>query len=169
MRSLGRLLPLTIALLVSMNLTAAARLEKAPELRTSSIWINSDGPLKLSELRGKVVLVDFWAFDCDPCKETIPRIEAFHEKYAKEGLVVIGVHTPRTELEKQVPKLREAIKAMGIRYPVVVDDKQKIFSDYRCDLWPTQFVIDKEGYIRLVHGGVGRYADIEEAIVEALS
>ena len=168
MRYVGRVLPLTTALLLGMNLAASPRLEKAPELRSLSVWINSDGPLKLSSLRGKVVLVDFWAFDCDPCKETIPRIETLHEKYAKDGLVVIGVHTPRTELEKQVPKLRDAVKAMGIRYPVVMDDKQKIFTDYRCDLWPTQFVIDKEGYIRLVRGGVSRYADVEEMVIQAL-
>lgn len=124
--------------------------------------------MKLSGLKGKVVLIDFWAFDCDPCKETVPRIEALHEKYSKDGLVVIGVHTPRTDLEKQVPKLREAVKRMGIRYPVVVDAGQKIFGDYRCDLWPTQFVIDKQGLIRLSHGGVGRYAEIEDAVKAAL-
>jgi thiol-disulfide isomerase/thioredoxin len=133
--------------------------EKAPELRSSDVWINTDKPLKLSALRGKVVLVDFWAFDCDPCKETVPRIKALHEKYSKAGLVVIGVHTPRTDLEKQVPKLRVAVKAMGIEYPVVVDAKQKIFEDYRCDLWPSQFVIDKKGLIRLTGCGKTRTRD----------
>jgi peroxiredoxin len=67
-----------------------------------------------------------------------------------------------------VATLRDAVKRMGIRYPVVVDNKQKIWSDYRCDLWPTQFVVDKEGMIRLNHGGVGRYDDIEQAIQAAL-
>jgi thiol-disulfide isomerase/thioredoxin len=116
-----------------------------------------------------VVLIDFWAFDCDPCKETVPRVRALYEKYSREGLVVIGVHTPRTSDEKELPKLRDAVKKMGIRYPVVVDNNQKIFADYRCDLWPTQFVIDRKGFIRLSHGGVGRYAEIEEAIQAALS
>ncbi len=152
----------------SLCIQAAGSLEKAPEIRSSNVWINTDGPMKLSGLKGKVVLIDFWAFDCDPCKETVPRIEALHEKYSKDGLVVIGVHTPRTDLEKQVPKLREAVKRMGIRYPVVVDAGQKIFGDYRCDLWPTQFVIDKQGLIRLSHGGVGRYAEIEDAVKAAL-
>jgi thiol-disulfide isomerase/thioredoxin len=143
-------------------------LEKAPELRTSDVWINVDRPLKLSALRGHVVLIDFWAFDCDPCKETIPRVEALYEKYAKDGVVVIGIHTPRTNYEHDATKLREAIKRMGIHYPVVVDDKQKMFADYRCDLWPTQFVIDRQGFIRLSHGGVGRYEQIEDTLQAAL-
>ena len=145
-----------------------AGLEKAPEIRSSNVWINTDRALRLSSLKGKVVLIDFWAFDCDPCKETVPHIRELYEKYSKNGLVVIGVHTPRTDLEKQVPKLREAIVAMGIRYPVVVDAAQKTFADYRCDLWPTKFVIDKKGFIRLSHGGVGRYAEIERVIQTAL-
>ena len=141
--------------------------QKAPELKQSDVWINS-APLKLEQLRGKVVLIDFWAFDCDPCKEAVPHVEALYEKYANDGLVVIGVHTPRAAYEKEVPKLREAIEKLGIRYPVVVDNKQKIWADYRCDLWPTQFVIDRRGLIRLSHGGVGRYEDIEQAVRTAL-
>lgn len=154
---------------LSFCLFAAGSTEKAPELRSSDVWINTDFPLKLSSLKGKVVLIDFWAFDCDPCKETVPHVEALYEKYSKDGLVVIGVHTPRTADEKDVPKLRVAVKKMGIRYPVVADSNQKIFADYRCDLWPTQFVIDKQGTIRLNHGGVGRYAEIEEAIQKSLN
>jgi thiol-disulfide isomerase/thioredoxin len=155
-------------ILTAFLLTSPA-LEKAPEFRSADVWINVDGPLKLSALRGKVVLIDFWAFDCDPCKETIPRIEALHEKYAKDGLVVIGVHTPRAEYEKDVTKLREAIKRMGIQYAVVVDNKERIWDDYRCDLWPTQFVVDRKGFIRLSRGGTKRYQDIEDAVREALA
>jgi len=125
--------------------------------------------LTLKSLKGKVVLIDFWAFDCDPCKETVPHIEALYEKYRKEGLTVIGVHTPRADYEKDVSKLREAVTRMGIRYPVVVDNKQKMFADYRCDLWPTQFVIDRQGFIRFSHGGVGRYDQIEQAVQAALN
>jgi len=159
---------ITTLLLLQVSLVLGTSAEKAPELRVSDVWINTDSPLNLKSLRGKVVLIDFWAFDCDPCKETVPRVEALHEKYSKDGLVVIGVHTPRTSDEKEVPKLRAAVKRMGISYPVMVDAKQKIFADYRCDLWPTQFVIDKKGFIRLSHGGVGKYSEIEEAIQSAL-
>jgi thiol-disulfide isomerase/thioredoxin len=146
----------------------AGPLEKAPELRKSDVWINTKSPLTLGSLKGKVVLIDFWAFDCDPCKEAVPHVEALFEKYSKDGLVVIGVHTPRADYEKELPKLRKAIEKMGIQYPVVVDNKQKIWADYRCDLWPTQFVIDRSGFIRLSHGGVGHYDDIEEAVRTAL-
>jgi len=159
---IGKLLSLALLILLP------AAYEKAPEIRKSDVWINSNIPLKISTLKGKVVLIDFWAFDCDPCKETIPHIEALYEKYSKDGLVVIGVHTPRADYEKELPKLRAAIEKFGIRYPVVVDNKQKIWADYRCDLWPTQFVIDRNGFIRLSHGGVGRYDDIEQTILTAL-
>ena len=159
---------ITIGSTLGLCLLAAGPAEKAPELRSSDVWINTDSPLKLSSLKGRVVLIDFWAFDCDPCKETVPHVQALFEKYSKDGLVVIGVHTPRTDDEKQVSKLRSAVIKMGIGYPVVVDSKQKIFEDYRCDLWPTQFVIDRNGFIRLSHGGVGRYEDIENAIRTAL-
>src|SRR5262249_4377250 len=95
-------------------------------------------------------------------------ITELHKKYAPDGLVVIGVHTPRAEYEKDVSKLRAAITNMGITFPVVVDDKQKIFRDYRCDLWPSQFVIDRNGVVRYSHGGVGRYDEMETVIRELL-
>jgi thiol-disulfide isomerase/thioredoxin len=154
---------------LGLALLVALPAECAPEIRSSDTWINSDGPLTLKSLKGKVVLIDFWAFDCDPCKETVPHVEALYEKYRQDGLAVIGVHTPRADYEKDLAKLREAVKRMGIRYPVVVDNKQKIWADYRCDLWPTQFVIDRQGFIRLSHGGVGRYDDIEQAVQAALN
>ena len=154
---------------LGLALLAALPAERAPEIRSSDTWINSDVPLTLKSLKGTVILIDFWAFDCDPCKETVPHIEALYEKYSQEGLTVIGVHTPRADYEKDVAKLREAVKRMGIRYQVVADNKQKIFADYRCDLWPTLFVIDRQGFIRLVHGGVGRYDQIEQAVQAALN
>ena len=162
-----RIVAICFALGCSLGILAAPA-EKAPEIRSSDVWINTDVPLKLSALKGKVVFIDFWAFDCDPCKETVPHVEALYEKYSGDGLTVIGVHTPRADYEKDVARLREAVKRMGIRYPVVVDNKQKIFADYRCDLWPTQFVIDRQGFIRLSHGGVGRYDEIERAVQAAL-
>jgi len=140
---------------------------KARELRKSDVWING-APLTLKSLRGKVVVVDFWAFDCEPCVEAMPHIKDLYEKYRADGLVVIGVHTPRADYEKDVSKLRDAIVKMGITFPVVVDDKQKIFHDYLCDLWPSQFVIDRNGIVRYSHGGIGRYGDMEEVIHDLL-
>jgi thiol-disulfide isomerase/thioredoxin len=140
---------------------------KAKEIRKSDIWINSK-PLTLKSLKGKVVFLDFWAFDCDPCIETMPHVVELYDKYSKEGVVFIGVHTPRIDIEHDVTRLRAAIEKMGIRFPVVVDDKEKIFRDYLCDLWPSQFVIDRQGIVRYSHGGVGRYADMDEAIQKLL-
>jgi len=136
---------------------------KAREIRKSDVWINS-APLTLKSLRGKIIVIDFWAFDCEPCIEAMPHIQQLYQKYSPEGLVVIGVHTPRAEYERDVTKLRDAITKMGIKFPVVVDDQQKIFRDYRCDLWPSQFVIDREGVVRYSHGGVGRYDDMEQVV-----
>jgi len=152
----------------ALSLLAAPAAEKAPDFRSSDIRINFEGSFKLSSFKGKVVVVDFWAFDCAPCKVTMPYVEQLYEKYSKDGLVVIGVHTPRADYEKDIPMLREAVKTMGIRFPIVVDAKQKIWYAYRCDLWPTLFVIDRDGFIRLNHGGVGRYEEIEETVQTAL-
>ena len=159
----------TMAMLLFVTATFSARQStdissyKAPEIRKSDVWING-APLTLKSLRGKVVVVDFWAFDCEPCIEAMPHIRELQDKYAADGLVVIGVHTPRADYERDVSKLREAVTKMGITFPVVVDDKQKIFRDYLCDLWPSQFVIDRNGIVRYSHGGVGRYDDMEKVV-----
>ena len=139
---------------------------KARELRPG-LWINSS-PVTLKSLRGKVVVIDFWAFDCEPCIEAMPHIKGLYDEYGREGLVVIGVHTPRADYEKNVPKLREAITRLGIKFPVVVDEKQKMFRDYLCDLWPSQFIIGRDGIVRYSHGGVGRYDDMEKAVQKLL-
>jgi len=153
---------LTLIVLLFVGL-ASAETERAPEFRNGGVWINSN-PLTLKSLRGKVVLVDFWAFDCVPCIEALPHIKALYSKYHDNGLVIIGVHTPRTDDERNPTKLREAVKRMDIRYPVVSDNPQKIWSDYRCDIWPTTFVVNGNGAIRYSHGGVGRYDDLERTI-----
>ena len=141
---------------------------KAREISKSDTWING-APLTLKSLRGRVVVLDFWAFDCAPCIEAIPRIEGLYDKYGSQGLVVIGVHTPRADYEKDVSRLRESVTKMGIKYPVVVDNKQKIWRDYLCDLWPTQFVIDRTGIVRFSRGGGGRYDDMEKVVKELLA
>jgi thiol-disulfide isomerase/thioredoxin len=141
---------------------------KAREITKSNVWING-APMTLKSLRGKVVVLDFWAFDCDPCLVAMPHIVELHEKYAKSGLVVIGIHTPRADYEKDPVKLREAMTKMGITFPVLVDNKAQIFRDYLCDLWPSQFVIDRNGIVRYSHGGVGRYDDMEEVVKKLLA
>ncbi len=141
--------------------------QKAPELKPSDTWINSPA-LTLEGLRGKVVLVEFWAYDCPFCAEAIPHVKELHEKYAKDGLVIIGVHTPRIDYEKDIPKVKEAVAQKAIKFPVVIDNDYLIWSDYLCAAWPSHFVIDKEGVIQLSHSGTGRYEDTEKLIQRLL-
>lgn len=142
--------------------------QKAPELKNGQEWINS-GPLQLADLKGKVVLIDFWAFDCPNCAEAMPHIKQLHSKYGKDGLVVIGVHTPRIDYEKDVAKVREAVKHKGIEYPVVIDNKFLIWSDYLCAAWPSHFVVDQDGVIQLSRTGTGRYEDMEKVVQRLLA
>ena len=118
--------------------------QKAPEIKGGDSWINSK-PLKLEELKGKVVLIDFWAFDCPSCAEAMPHMQALHSKYEKDGLVIIGVHVPRIDYEKEIPKVRDAVTKKGIKFPVVVDNSFQIWRDYLCNTWPSHFVIDQNG------------------------
>ena len=141
--------------------------QKAPELKGGNTWINS-APLKLEGLRGKVVLIDFWAFDCPFCAEAMPHIKEMYNKYGKDGLVVIGVHVPRIDYEKELPKIRDAVNKKEIKYPVVVDNAYEIWSDYLCNTWPSHFVIDQNGVIQLSHSGAGRYEDTEKIIQKLL-
>ena len=142
--------------------------QKAPELKKLPLWLNS-APLALESLRGKVVLLEFWAFDCPYCAEATPHVMEWHEKYAKDGLVVIAVHTPRLDYEKDEKRIREAVQKKGIKYPVVVDSKYDIWSDYLCNVWPSHFVVDQQGVIQLSHSGVGRYEDTEKVIQKLLA
>jgi len=165
---------LTLAVLLLTSVTYAGEREKefgtykAREIRKSDVWLNSK-PLTLKSLRGKVVVIDFWAFDCEPCIQAMPHVVGLYDKYSKDGLVIIGVHTPRADYEKSIEGLREAVTRMGIQYPVVVDDKQKMFRDYLCDLWPSQFVVDRDGIVRYSHGGVGRYEEMDKIVRELLA
>jgi thiol-disulfide isomerase/thioredoxin len=145
----------------------AFRGQKAPELKQNETWINT-APLTLSSLQGKVVLIDFWAFDCPNCAEALPHVKDWYARYAKDGLVIIGVHTPRIDYEKELPKIREAIAQKGIDYPVVVDNNYAIWSDYLCNVWPSHFLVDQNGVIQLSHSGLERYDDTEKMIQKLL-
>ena len=142
--------------------------QKAPELKDGDAWMNSP-PLKLEQLRGKVVLIDFWAWDCPFCAQAMPHVKEMYDKYAKDGLVVIGVHVPRIDYEKDIPKIKEAVAKKGIKYPVVVDNKYQIWSDYLCNTWPSHFVVDQNGVIQFSHSGTERYEDTEKVIQRLLA
>ena len=159
---------LLLSLLLFQNPDDAFVGQKAPEFKPQGTWINS-APLKLEQLHGKVVLIEFFAWDCPFCAEAMPHIKGFYEKYSKSGLVILGVHTPRVDYEKDVPKVKEAIASKGIKYPVVIDNEYEIWTDYACGAWPSIYILDQNGVIQLNHTGTGRYDDMEAVIQKLLS
>ena len=135
----------------------------APEFRDTQEWINS-GPLTMESLRGKVVLIDFWTYTCINCIRTIPFLQTWHERYADEGLVIIGVHTPEFEFEKIYDNVVESTIDMGVAWPVVQDNNFSVWRSYSNRYWPAKYLIDASGEIRFRHFGEGRYAETEQEI-----
>ena len=140
----------------------------APGFEEGGEWLNS-APLVLEELRGKVVLVDFWTYTCVNCIRTFPHVTAWDEKYRDDGLVIVGVHTPEFEFEKSKENVAGALKDYGIEYPVVQDNDYKIWRSYNNRYWPAHYFIDKDGCIRHTHFGEGKYDESERVIQELLS
>ncbi len=143
-----------------------ADLGMAPELIPGGQWFNSP-PLTLKELRGKVVVIDFWTYTCINCIRTLPYIENWHEKYKGDGLVIIGVHTPEFEFEKSPDNVRKAIKDFGLTYPVMQDNNYATWNAYLNQYWPAKYFIDRNGRIRWTHFGEGEY-DQSEAMIQKL-
>ncbi len=140
---------------------------KAPELAGISGWINSE-PLKISELKGRVVLVDFWTYSCINCIRTLPYLNDWQSKYAGKGLVIIGVHTPEFEFEKDYNNVKMAVEKYGIKYAVAQDNDYATWRAFGNKYWPRKYLIDKEGNIRYDHIGEGSYNETENAIRELL-
>lgn len=143
-----------------------SQFKKAPELAKISNYINSQ-PFQLSDLKGKVVLVDFWTYSCINCIRTIPYLNAWHDKYADQGLVIVGVHTPEFDFEKNPENVRAAVEKFGIKYPVVQDNEQGTWDSYQNRYWPRKYLVDDEGYIRYDHIGEGAY-DKTERVIQSL-
>ena len=139
---------------------------KAPELTGIKTWINSK-PLKLSDLKGKLVIVDFWTYSCINCQRTLPYLKKWHQKYSKKGLVIIGVHSPEFSFEKDPKNVKKAVKELGIKYPVAVDSSMKTWSAFENTSWPAKYFI-KDGYIIYYRFGEGNYEEIEERIQKEL-
>lgn len=139
----------------------------APEL-TNDIWLNVASPLRLSDLRGKVVLLEMWTFGCINCKNVMPSLKEWHSKYSDEGLVIIGNHYPEFNYEADLENLKNAVADYGIQYAVAQDNDGATWRSYKNHYWPTLYLIDKQGRIRYVHIGEGRYAETEKNIQELL-
>lgn len=150
------------------DLSALTDEGSASDFRGAIEWINSP-PLNLEELKGKVVLVDFWTYSCINCLRTLPYIKDWYSRYKDKGLVVIGVHSPEFAFEKEPNNVKAAVKDLGITYPVAVDSDLAIWSDYRNQYWPAHYFLDIHGQIRHHHFGEGNYAESEKIIQTLLA
>jgi cytochrome c biogenesis protein CcdA/thiol-disulfide isomerase/thioredoxin len=135
----------------------------APPLNPSGDWFNTK-PLTLADLHGKVVLIDFWTYSCINCLRTLPHLESWYRAYHRDGLVIIGVHTPEFAFEHVASNVAAAVKRLGIRYPVVQDNKYGTWTNYSNQYWPADYLIDRRGRIRDYHFGEGGYGEAENAI-----
>ena len=135
----------------------------APEFAGTQEWINSE-PLTMESLRGKVVLIDFWTYSCINCIRTLPFLREWYDRYAGEGLVIVGVHTPEFEFEKLYDNVVQATKDEMVAWPVVQDNEFSVWRSYSNRFWPAKYLVDQHGVIRYRHFGEGKYAETEEWI-----
>jgi thiol-disulfide isomerase/thioredoxin len=146
----------------------AAVQNTAPDFVGINKWFNS-APLTMAELRGKVVLVDFWTYGCVNCVNTLPHVTALYEKYRDRGLVVVGVHTPEFPFERSASNVQTALKRHGITYPVAQDNDSKTWNAWRNQYWPAQYIVDQNGKVVFQHAGEGQYEEIERTVAKLLN
>jgi len=145
-----------------------SQFRKAPEFKGITSYINTNGT-KLSDLKGKVVLVDFWTYSCINCIRTLPYLVDWNQKYSDKGLVIVGIHSPEFEFEKNIDNVKQAVARFGIKYPVLLDNDHGTWDAYQNSYWPRKYLVDSEGYIRYDHIGEGGYAETESAIKSLLA
>jgi len=139
-----------------------------PELAGATGWLNSR-PLKRADLRGKVVVLDFWTYSCINCLRALPYINAWYDHYKDSGLVIIGVHSPEFEFEKNADNVRQAVEKFGIKYPVALDSNMALWKAFNNRFWPAHYFVDAQGRIRGHHFGEGKYARSERTIRQLLT
>jgi thiol-disulfide isomerase/thioredoxin len=147
--------------------TTVAEAGKMPPLTGATQWLNSV-PLTSEMLRGKVVLVDFWTYSCINCLRTLPYLKAWDEKYRAQGLVIIGVHAPEFAFEKDIKNVEQAVRELGMNYPVAIDNQYAIWNAFKNEYWPAHYLIDAQGRIRNQHFGEGAYQETELRIQSLL-
>ena len=163
-RSSSFILLITAVLLIGCSAAAGPATDPvAAEVAGIAAWINSQ-PLTIEELRGKVVLVDFWTYTCINCIRTFPYLKLWHSRYADDGLVILGIHTPEFEFEKDYDNVAQATKDNGIIWPVAQDNDYTTWRNYSNQYWPAKYLIDRDGVLRYQHFGEGAYAETEERI-----
>lgn len=149
------------------TLIAASKAPAAPALAEGN-WINSD-PLTLAKLRGRVVLVEFWTFGCYNCRNTLSSVKEWDARYRDRGLTIVGVHTPETNSEYNLDNVRREVPSLGVKYPVVTDNDYKTWKAFGVEAWPTILVVDKQGRVRWLHVGEGKYDETENVIKTLLA
>ncbi|NMF58129.1 thioredoxin family protein [Pseudanabaena yagii] len=149
---------------VAINSSASQSL---PEFQGIAQWLNSD-PLSIQDLKGNVVMIQFWTFSCINCQRTLPYVTKWHEQYAAKGLKIIGVHTPEFAFEREANNIKDAIQKHGIRYPVPVDNEFQTWKAYGNEYWPHLYLADRQGNLVYDHIGEGAYAKTEQTIQKLL-
>lgn len=149
-------------------ITAATSQQAAPDFAGITNWFNSK-PLHIADLRGKVVLVNFWTYGCVNCVNTLPHVTKLYAKYRDRGLVVVGVHTPEFPFERSAANVQAALKRHGITYPVAQDNESKTWTAYRNRYWPAQYIVDQSGKIVFQHAGEGSYDEIDRTVAKLLN
>jgi thiol-disulfide isomerase/thioredoxin len=145
-----------------------SQFKKAKDFSKISEYINTK-PISLDDLKDKVVLVDFWTYSCINCIRTIPHLNEWYDKYSDKGLVIVGIHTPEFEFEKNNDNVKSAVQKFGIKYPVLQDNDKETWNEYENRYWPRKYLVDDEGYIRYDHIGEGAYQETEKVIQALLS
>lgn len=142
--------------------------DKAPEIKNKGKWINTDKELTLEDLKGKVVLIEFWTFGCYNCTNTLPYLKQWYEKYKSDQFEMIGIHCPEFDNERNFENVKTNVEKLGIKYPVLTDNEFSVWQKYDVHAWPTIFLIDKNGEIRYKKIGEGKYDKTENMIKELL-
>lgn len=145
-----------------------SQFKKAKNFTKISEYINTK-PISLDDLKDKVVLVDFWTYSCINCIRTIPYLNEWYDKYSDKGLVIVGIHTPEFEFEKNSDNVKSAVQKFGIKYPVLQDNEKETWNEYENRYWPRKYLVDDEGYIRYDHIGEGAYNETEKVIQALLA
>jgi thiol-disulfide isomerase/thioredoxin len=145
-----------------------SQFKKAKNFTKISEYINTK-PISFDDLKEKVVLVDFWTYSCINCIRTIPHLNEWYDKYSDKGLVIVGIHTPEFEFEKNSDNVKSAVQKFGIKYPVLQDNDKETWNEYENRYWPRKYLVDDEGYIRYDHIGEGAYQETEKVIQALLS
>lgn len=149
--------------LYSKKNTVLPNIAVAPQLVGITGWINTD-PLTSKQLRGKVILIDFWTYSCINCIRTFPYLNNWYAKYKDKGFIIIGVHTPEFEFEKNIDNVKEAAQRFGLQYPIALDSDFKTWQNFNNRFWPAHYLVDQEGNVRSFHFGEGAYEQTENDI-----